>query len=94
MKKNNILVIVTDQLTWRALPAYGNTYARTPNIDRIAEHAVIYDECYTPCPLCQPGAHFFLVRNLSPRNRSSVQWKKLSCTGPGFFRPYSGQLLF
>ncbi|MFR8035400.1 MAG: sulfatase [Lachnospiraceae bacterium] len=59
MKKNNILVIVTDQLTWRALPAYGNTYARTPNIDRISEHAVIYDECYTPCPLCQPARTSF-----------------------------------
>lgn len=55
VEKNNILIIVTDQLTWRALPAYGNTYAKTPNIDRIAKNALIYDECYTPCPLCQPA---------------------------------------
>lgn len=55
----NILIFVTDQLTWRALPAYGNTYAKTPNIDRIAKNAVIYDECYTPCPLCQPARASF-----------------------------------
>lgn len=55
----NILIFVTDQLTWRALPANGNTYAKTPNIDRIAKNAVIYDECYTPCPLCQPARASF-----------------------------------
>ncbi len=53
--KHNYLLIVTDQLTWRALPAYGNTWAHTPNIDRIAKNSVRIDECYTPCPLCQPA---------------------------------------
>ncbi|MCI8624587.1 MAG: sulfatase-like hydrolase/transferase [Provencibacterium sp.] len=59
MKKKNILVIVTDQLTWRALPAYGNTYAKTPNIDRIADGGARFDSCYTPCPLCQPARTAF-----------------------------------
>ncbi|MEG1406604.1 MAG: sulfatase-like hydrolase/transferase [Ruthenibacterium sp.] len=51
----NILLIVTDQLTWRALPTYGNTFAHTPNIDRIAQNSVKFDTCYTACPLCQPA---------------------------------------
>jgi choline-sulfatase len=55
----NILVIIADQLAWRALAAYGNTIARTPNIDRIAEKAVRFTECYTPCPLCQPARAAF-----------------------------------
>lgn len=57
--KDNILVIVTDQLTWNALPAYGNTYAKTPNIDRICRDSVMFDSCYTPCPLCQPARSAF-----------------------------------
>lgn len=59
MGKKNILIFVTDQLTWRALPAYGNSDAHTPNIDRIAKNALIYDECYTPFPLCQPARASF-----------------------------------
>lgn len=59
LKKNNILIIVADQLTWNALPAYGNTYVKTPNIDRICENSVKFDSCYTPCPLCQPARAAF-----------------------------------
>ena len=58
-RPNNILLIITDQLSWRALPAYGDTYASTPNIDRIAEQAVRFDACYTPFPLCQPARAAF-----------------------------------
>jgi len=54
-KRPNILMIFADQLAWRALPAYGNTVAQTPNIDRIAARAVRFTEAYTPCPLCQPA---------------------------------------
>lgn len=53
--QKNIVVFLLDQLTWRALPAYGNTYANTPNIDRIAGGGLLIDGCYTSCPLCQPA---------------------------------------
>jgi choline-sulfatase len=56
---NNVLLIITDQLSWRALPAYGDTYASTPNIDRIAERGVRFSQCYTPYPLCQPARAAF-----------------------------------
>ena len=52
---NNIFVIVCDQLSWRALPAYGNTWVKTPNIDRIFNNGVRFSTAYTPCPLCQPA---------------------------------------
>lgn len=55
----NIVLIITDQTTWRALPAYGNTYARTPNIDRIARNGMTIDGCYCTCPLCQPSRASF-----------------------------------
>ncbi|MEG2086880.1 MAG: sulfatase-like hydrolase/transferase [Angelakisella sp.] len=59
MKDKNILLIITDQLTWRALPAYGNSFVKTPNIDRIAKNSVRLEQCYTPCPLCQPARAAF-----------------------------------
>ena len=53
--QKNIVVFLLDQLTWRGLPAYGNTFVKTPNIDRIAEGGLLIDGCYTACPLCQPA---------------------------------------
>lgn len=55
MKKKNILMILADQLSWKALPIYGDKYVKTPNIDRIANTGVAVDGCYTACPLCQPA---------------------------------------
>ncbi|MCK9478463.1 MAG: sulfatase-like hydrolase/transferase [Firmicutes bacterium] len=55
MNKKNILIIVSDQLSQKALPTYGNNYVQTPNIDRIANGAIVFNECYTPYPLCQPA---------------------------------------
>ncbi|GBG08408.1 arylsulfatase [Paenibacillus agaridevorans] len=54
----NILIIVSDQLSWKALPVYGGI-AETPNIDRIANGAVVFDRCYTPVPLCMPARASF-----------------------------------
>jgi choline-sulfatase len=55
----NILLIIADQLSAQALPSYGDTYAQTPNIDRIVERGVRFDRCYTNCPLCQPARAAF-----------------------------------
>lgn len=51
--------MICDQLTWRALPAYGDAYAQTPNIDRILRRGLRFGRAYTPCPLCQPARAAF-----------------------------------
>jgi len=58
-RRPNILLIIADQLSARALPSYGGTYAQTPNIDRIVERGVRFEQCYTNCPLCQPARAAF-----------------------------------
>lgn len=55
----NILLFVADQLAWKALTVYGDTYARTPNINSICQDAAWFERCYTPCPLCQPARASF-----------------------------------
>lgn len=57
--KQNFLLVLVDQLYYKALPTYGNTYAKTPNIDRIAKNSVKFDHCYTACAMCQPGRAAF-----------------------------------
>lgn len=55
----NILILVCDQLSFKALRAYGNTYAQTPSIDSLAEKGIVFDRAYTNCPLCQPARASF-----------------------------------
>ncbi len=51
----NFLLLMADQLTARALRAYGNPVCRTPHIDRLAESGVVFDSFYCNSPLCAPS---------------------------------------
>jgi choline-sulfatase len=56
----NILILMADQLAARALPAYGNRVAKTPNIDALAKSGVVFDSFYCNSPLCAPSRFSFL----------------------------------
>ena len=56
----NMLILMADQLTARALPAYGNRVAKTPHIDSLAESGVVFDSFYCNSPLCAPSRFSFL----------------------------------
>ncbi|MCL2884094.1 MAG: sulfatase-like hydrolase/transferase [Oscillospiraceae bacterium] len=51
----NILLIMADQLTPFMLRAYGDQTCRTPNLDRLAARGIVFDNAYSPCPLCAPA---------------------------------------
>lgn len=74
--KPNIMLINCDQLAWRALPCYGNDYVKTPNIDRIANQAVIFNEAYTPCPICAPARASFWTSRLPHETRVQSNGRK------------------
>ena len=59
MNQPNYLLIICDQLSATALSFYGNAYARTPNLDKLAAQSAIFEYAYTPCPLCQPARASF-----------------------------------
>ena len=54
-KTPNILFIQADQLAAKALRIYGNQTSITPNIDRLAEGSVIFENCYCNLPMCAPS---------------------------------------
>jgi choline-sulfatase len=56
----NFLILMADQLTARALPAYGNTTAKTPHIDALAAAGVVFESFYCNSPLCAPSRFSFL----------------------------------
>jgi choline-sulfatase len=60
----NLLILMADQLTAGALPAYGNGTARTPHIDALAAAGVVFDSFYCNSPLCAPSRFSFLSGRL------------------------------
>jgi choline-sulfatase len=56
----NFLILMADQLTARALPAYGNKTAKTPHIDALAAAGVVFESFYCNSPLCAPSRFSFL----------------------------------
>jgi len=51
----NILFLMADEFRYDVAGFMGNTVARTPNLDRLAAHAVVFDNAYTPSPVCVPA---------------------------------------
>jgi uncharacterized sulfatase len=49
----NIVLILADDLGWSDLGCYGNTFNKTPNIDRLASQAVRFTRFYAG-PVCSP----------------------------------------
>jgi choline-sulfatase len=63
----NILILMADQLTARALRAYGGLVARTPHMDALADDGVVFDSFYCNSPLCAPSRYSFLAGQLPSR---------------------------
>jgi choline-sulfatase len=57
----NLLLLMADQLTAGALPAYGNRIARTPRIDALARTGVVFERFYCNSPLCAPSRFSLLA---------------------------------
>ncbi len=51
----NILFLMADEFRFNAGGFIGNAVARTPNLDRLAASSVIFDNAYTPSPVCVPA---------------------------------------
>ncbi len=64
MKRPNILILMADQMTPRALSPYGGGVAKTPTIDRLAREGVVFENAYTNSPLCAPARYVLMSGQL------------------------------
>ena len=53
--KTNILLITTDTQRWDTLRCMGSAHAISPNLDRLAQQGVLFDNAHTSCPVCMPA---------------------------------------
>lgn len=71
--KPNILFIIFDDWGWQHAGAYGCTWVKTPNFDRIAREGVLFKHCFTSNPKCSPCRASILT------GRNSWQTEEACC---------------
>ncbi len=64
-QRPNILLITADQLRADALGCYGNEICRTPNLDALAGGGVVFENAFTPNPICVPARASITTGNYS-----------------------------
>jgi arylsulfatase A-like enzyme len=57
----NIIVFFSDDHGQWALPAYGNRELRTPNLDLLAASGTVFENAFTPIPVCSPARACFFT---------------------------------
>lgn len=50
----NLLFIIFDDWGWQHAGAYGTTWVKTPNFDRVAREGVLFKHAFTSNPKCSP----------------------------------------
>ncbi len=75
-KKTNIILIVTDDQGYADLSAYSHFSANceTPNMDRIAQSGVLFDNCYVSAPVCSPSRAAIYTGKYQERWDSNMSW--------------------
>lgn len=54
-ERPNLLILMTDQQRLDSVGAYGARYGATPNLDRLADEGIVFENHYSSCPLCVPA---------------------------------------
>ena len=55
MTQPNIILIITDQQRYDTINALGFPYMDTPNLDRLVDEGVSFDNCHITAPSCAPA---------------------------------------
>jgi arylsulfatase A-like enzyme len=61
----NIIFIMSDDHGYQAISAYGSNLIQTPNIDRIANGGMRFDDCFVTNSLCSPSRAVILTGQYS-----------------------------
>jgi len=80
----NLLILMADQLTAGALPAYGGKVAKTPHLDRLADAGVVFESFYCNSPLCAPSRYSWLAGQLPSKIGAYDNAAELAAQVPTF----------
>ena len=69
-ERPNVLLIVSED-NGPGLGCYGDSYARTPNLDRLASEGVRFENAFVPYSVCSPSRAVFLT-GLYPHQNGQI----------------------
>ncbi len=72
-KKPNIVLILTDDQGFWSLGCMGNREIRTPNIDRLADEGIRFDNFFCVSPVCSPARASLLTGRI-PSQHGLMDW--------------------
>lgn len=55
MQPTNLLILMDDEHSSKALGCYGHPFVKTPNLDRLAASGTLFENAYTNSPICVPA---------------------------------------
>ena len=73
----NILFIMADDHAAHAISAYGSEINQTPNIDRIAEEGISFNNCFCTNSVCSPSRANILTGKYSYQHGVKTLYDKL-----------------
>ncbi len=61
MRRPNLLFLYTDEQAAKTMSAYGNDHIETPNLDRLADGSIVFENTYVTQPVCTPSRSSLLT---------------------------------
>lgn len=55
-----IITVMSDEHSYQMMHFINHSILKTPNLDRLAADSIVFDSCYTPCPVCAPARASFI----------------------------------
>ena len=96
IEKPNLIVILADDLGIGDVKAYSQkSKMTTPNIDRLAEEGMLFNQAYAPCSVCSPSRYSLItgaypcrgpLRNTVAKHSSPLSINPGSLTLPQFLK--------
>ncbi|UZJ66198.1 sulfatase-like hydrolase/transferase [Sphingobacterium sp. KU25419] len=85
--KPNIIFILSDDHTNKAIGIYGNKLAKTPHIDRIAKEGALFNNFFVTNSICGPSRAALLTGKYSHVNGLFQMTRSLISTNLFFLDP-------
>ncbi|KAA5541122.1 sulfatase [Roseiconus nitratireducens] len=69
----NVIFFIADDVSWNDFGCYGNQAARTPNIDRLAENGIRFDQAYLTASSCSPSRSSIITGRYPHNNGKAAE---------------------
>ena len=82
----NYIILFPDELRAESLACYGHPLVKTPNIDALAEEGSLFEQAYTPHPVCGP-ARCCIASGWYPHVDGRRTYYPIKADHPNYFVP-------